>query len=177
MKCGNYSHCTTIHGHVSAVCAGGPEIQRECRNHVQRNGVIEDGHVYASTSGRLPCQMVIHAVGPIWRGGNSREEDSLYEAVFESMLAAELTKMSSIALPALSSGISGFPIDKCTLTIISAVKDFLEANPDSSVKKVSLVDPKEDVLKVFHMSLCAVFGSEVVKTSGNRRARSKAEGK
>ncbi|KAK2181572.1 hypothetical protein NP493_393g05042 [Ridgeia piscesae] len=69
--------------------AGGPEIQRECRSHVQRNGVIPDGQVYASTSGRLPCQLVIHAVGPIWKGGYSSEENSLYNAVFESMLAAE----------------------------------------------------------------------------------------
>jgi len=93
------------------------------------------------------------------------------------MLAAEQDQMLSIAIPALSSGIFGFPIDKCTLTIISAVKDFLEANTDSSVKKVSLVDPKEDVLRVFHKNLCDVFGSEVVKTSGNRQAHSKAEGK
>ena len=162
---------------MSAVCAGGPEIQWECRNHVQRNGVLADGHVYVSTSGQLPCQKVIHAVGPIWKGGNSSEENSLYETVFESMLAAEQAQMSSIAIPAVSSGIFGFPIDKCTLTIISAVKDFLEANPDSSVKKVSLVDPKDDVLRVFHKSFCAVFGSGVVKTSGNRQARSRAEGK
>ena len=162
---------------MSAVCAGGPEIQRECRNHVQRNGVLADGQVYASTSGRLPCQKVIHAVGPKWNGGNSNEKISLYDAVFESMLAAEQTQMLSIAIPAVSSGIFGFPIDKCTLTIISAVKDFLEAKPGSSVKKVSLVDPKDDVLRVFHKSLCAVFGSEVVTTSGNRQAHSKAEGK
>ena len=162
---------------MSAVCAGGPDIQRECRHHVQQNGVLADGRVYVSKSGRLPCQKVIHAVGPIWKGGNSSEENSLYEAIFESMLAAEQAQMSSIAIPALSSGIFRFPIDKCTLTIISAVKDFLEANPDSSVKKVSLVDPQDDVLRVFHKNLRVVFGSEVVTTSGNRQARSKAEGK
>ena len=125
----------------------------------------------------MPCKKVIHAVGPIWQDGRSNEENSLYNAVFESMLAAERCGLSSIALPALSSGIFRFPIDRCTKTIVSAVKDFLDAPTRSCVKKVSLLDPTEDVVKTFHQSLVAVFGSQMVTTSFGGQGSSQKKGK
>ena len=142
---------------------------------MRQSGIIEDGGVYVSTSGRLPCKKVIHAVGPVWKGGSSNEENNLYDAVYESMLAAEQYGLSSIGLPALSSGVFGYPIDKSTKIIIMALMDFLEANTQSCVKKVSLLDPTEHVVRAFHTSLGVVFGSQMVMTS--RQDSSQKKGK
>ena len=131
---------------------------------MQQIGDIADGGVYVSTSGRLPCKKVIHAVGPVWKGGHSNEENYLYDAVYETMLAAVQYGLSSVALPALSSGVFGYPIEKSTKVIITALKDFLEANKQSCVKKVSLLDPTEHVVRAFHTSLGVVFGSQMVMT-------------
>ncbi|KAI0210615.1 hypothetical protein LSAT2_004613, partial [Lamellibrachia satsuma] len=110
------------------VNAGGPEIQRECDNHVHRHGSLWPGQIYVSTPGRLPCKKVIHAVIPRWQGGSNNAKKQLRGAVLKSMWAAEWYGLSSIALPALSSGASGFPIDICTKVIITALKDFLESH-------------------------------------------------
>ena len=132
---------------------------------MRQSGIIEDGGVYVSTSGRLPCKKVIHAVGPMWKGGSRSEENNLYDAIYESMLAAEQCGLSSIALPALSSGVFGYPIEKSTKVILTALKDFLEANKQSCVKKVSLLDPTEHVVRAFHTSIGVVFDSQMVMTS------------
>ena len=132
---------------------------------MRQSGIIEDGDVYVSTSGRLPCKKVIHAVGPVWKGGSSNEENNLYDAVYETMLAAEQYGLSSIALPALSSGVFGYPIEKSTKVIITALRDFLEAHTQSCVKKVSLLDPTEHVVRAFHTSFGVVFGSQMVMMS------------
>ena len=131
------------------------------------NGRLIPGQVYVSTAGRLPCQKVIHAVGPRWGGGSNNEENTLRDAVLESMLAAERCGLSSIALPALSSGASGFPVDRCTEVIITALKDFLESHNQTCVKKVSLVDPADRVVSAFNTSLDIVLG----KSQGKKGTR------
>ena len=111
-----------------------------------------------SEPGRLPCMKVIHAVGPIWQGGNDNEEKTLHDAVYESLWSAEVWGLSSIALPALSGGIFGYPLDKCTKTIISAVKCFLEDHKETCVKRVSLVDPTARVVDAFDQCVRQVSG-------------------
>ena len=118
-----------------------------------------------SAPGRLPCEKVIHAVGPRWQGGHHNEKNDLNKAVYESMMAADQCGLSSIALPALSGGIFGYPLDKCTETIVSAVKDFIVDHRDTSVKKVSLVDPTDRVVNAFQNGLDDVFGLRRTKNS------------
>ena len=149
---------------MCTVDAGGPDIQRECRDYVQQNGVLTAGQVYVSTPGQLPCKKVIHAVGPRWYGGQSNEENDLYEAIFESMQAAEKSGLSSVAFPALSCGIFHYPLDKATKTIVSAVKDFLEDKQHMCVKKVSLVDRSENIVRELSNSLDVVFGGDVTSS-------------
>ena len=145
--------------------AGGHEIQRECSDYVKTYGDLKAGQVYVSDPGRLPCMKVIHAVGPMWHGGNYNEEKTLHDAVYESLLAAGKHRLSSVALPALGSGIFGYPLDKCTKTIVSAVKCFLEAHPQSCVKKVLLVNGSDSIVDAFRRSLDVVFGGRRVDTS------------
>ena len=147
------------------VLEGGRDIQRDCDNYIRQHGSLQPGEVYVSEPGRLPCKKVIHAVGPIWQGGHHNEENDLRRAVYESMTAAEQRGLSSIALPALSGGIFGYPLDQCTETIVSAVKDFIVYHKDTSVKKVSLVDAKDRVVKAFQKGLDDVFGLQRTKNS------------
>ena len=147
------------------VDSGGPGIEQECQDHVRRSGELTPGHVYVSKSGRLPCQKVIHAVGPTWQGGGNKEEKKLYSAIYESMLAAEKLRLSSIALPAVSCGSSQYPLHKAAKTIVTAVRDFLQDKQHKFVKKVSLVDQSKDIVREFSSSLGVMFGRQVVTHS------------
>ena len=149
-------------------------IEQECSDYTDTHGQLQPGHVFVSSPGRLTCKKVIHAVGPLkWQGGNCNEEQTLRNAVYESMLSAEQCGLSSIALPALGGGASGYPLDKCTNTIVTTVKEFLEDNKQTCVMKVSLVVPADDVVAAFQASLRAVLTSpQRVTTSGHSDRRS-----
>ena len=149
---------------MCTVDAGGPDIQRECRDYVQRSGQLTAGQVYVSTPGKLQCKKVIHAVGPRWDGGRSNEDTELYVAIFESMQAAEKLGLCSIAFPALSCGIFHYPLDKATKTIVSALKDFLEDKQHKCVKKVSLVDLSGNIVRELSKSLDMVFGRDMTSS-------------
>ena len=154
--------------------AGGPDIQRQCRRYVQQSGHLT-GTVYVSTAGRLPCKHVIHAVVPVLEGADSPErleEDFLRLAVVKSLSAARKRGLSSIAFPAPGSESFGLPIDTCTKIMTLAVKDYINA----CVKKVSLVDPSDDVVDAFRNSLIVEFGSEMVTTRFDGYDTSKGEG-
>ena len=125
----------------------------------QYGGDIPEGKAYVSTSGSLPCKKVIHVVSPVWKDGRSKEDNILYDALYESLLTAEKHSLSSVALPVLS---FGFPTATSTNKIVDAVKDFLEAQTQSCVKKVYLLDRRDDVARAFHTGLVRAFGSEMV---------------
>ncbi|KAI0223125.1 Protein mono-ADP-ribosyltransferase PARP14, partial [Lamellibrachia satsuma] len=141
------------------VTAGGPEIQSQCHAYVRERGKLEPGQVWVSTPGKLPCKRLIHAVGPIWQGGECNEDSALCEAISACMREAEKLGLSSIAFPALSSGAFGFPLDRCTIFIMKALRHFLERHTHTCVKKVALVDPSEAVINSFHRSFGFVFSS------------------
>ena len=86
--------------------AGGPAIHEEC----VLLGGCRTGDAKATTAGRLPARYVIHAVGPVWRGGAHGEEDLLASAYRRSVEVAAGLDCSSISFPAISTGVYGFPI-------------------------------------------------------------------
>ena len=122
-------------------------------------GKVKPGQVYVSKPGRLPCKKVIHAVGPWWLGGSHNEQQDLYLVVNESMKAAKQYGLTSIAFPALSTGVMKFPVDKCAKIIATAVKDFIDSQQQTCVKKVSLVHFQELELAEFCKSLEIVSGT------------------
>ena len=148
-----------------SLAVGGPEIQRESDDIVQRHGVLTAGQVCMSTAGRLPCKKLIHAVGPRWKGGQNNEASELYDATYGSLQVAEDSGLSSVAFPALSCGIFGYPVKQATETIITALKDFLEDKQHRSVKKVSLVDQSDKIIRELNNSLGVVFGSRVMASA------------
>src|SRR5437763_1300988 len=88
--------------------AGGPEILAESR----LLGGCATGDAKATTAGRLPARHVIHAVGPVWSGGTAGEEELLASAYRRAVEVAGELGCRSLALPAISCGIYGFPLDR-----------------------------------------------------------------
>jgi O-acetyl-ADP-ribose deacetylase (regulator of RNase III) len=102
--------------------AGGDEIFDECA----RLGGCVTGDAKATGAGRLPARYVIHAVGPVWSGGTAGEPDLLASAYRRSLEVAVELGCRTIALPALSTGIYGYPADLAAPVAIAAVRPFTE---------------------------------------------------
>ncbi|XP_075613237.1 protein mono-ADP-ribosyltransferase PARP14 isoform X2 [Balearica regulorum gibbericeps] len=139
--------------------AAGPELQQECDELVRKNGRLQPGCAVITGAGKLPCKNVIHAVGPRW--SKFEAEKCVYllrKTVKKSLQLAETYNHRSIALPAISGGIFGFPLELCTYSIVSSIKETLEESMgDSSLKEVHLVDFAEINIQAFIKALTEVF--------------------
>ncbi len=102
---------------------GGPAIQREC----DRIGHCRTGDAVVTGGGDLTARWVIHAVGPVWRGGGEGEEELLASAVAASLSRAEEIGAKSVALPALSTGVYGFPIDRAAEISVEQARRFADS--------------------------------------------------
>jgi O-acetyl-ADP-ribose deacetylase (regulator of RNase III) len=114
--------------------AGGPAIAEECRKLRAERGPVSTGRAVATGGGRLPARYVIHAVGPVWSGGASGEPEALASAYSESIRVADELGLTSIAFPAISTGIFGYPLSDATAVAIRTVREVL-----SRAKNVSTV--------------------------------------
>jgi O-acetyl-ADP-ribose deacetylase (regulator of RNase III) len=117
--------------------AGGPSILEACREIVSRQGECKAGEAVVTTAGRLPADLVIHTVGPIWRGGTKGEAETLALCYENSLRLAVVNHCKSIAFPNISTGVYGFPKDKAADIAISTVKKFLADN--TSLQRVVFV--------------------------------------
>jgi O-acetyl-ADP-ribose deacetylase (regulator of RNase III) len=105
--------------------AGGPAILEECR----QLGGCAPGEAKATGAGNLPARYVIHAVGPIWRGGAEGEAELLASCHRRAIeLTAELG-CTCVAFPAISTGAYGYPVELAAPVAVQATKDALEAHP------------------------------------------------
>ena len=131
-------------GGVAGVIArrGGPAIQQESDTWVRQHGPVSHANPAYTTAGRLPCRFVIHAVGPVWGStGSPQEADQKLAATVRGSLerAAEL-ELESLALPAISTGIFGFPKDRAAGVILSAIRNYyIEENPETRLRLVRVV--------------------------------------
>lgn len=117
--------------------AGGPAILEECRQIVARQGRCATGQAVITTAGNLPARYVIHTVGPIWNGGQNREEELLQKAYENSLKLAVENKVETIAFPNISTGVYSFPKDKAARIAVETVTAFLAS--DDQLKKVYFV--------------------------------------
>ena len=104
--------CGAIH------CAAGPELARACA----RVAPCPTGEARLTPGFRLPPLFVIHAVGPAWRGGSSGEAELLAAAYRASLDIARAEGLRSIAFPAISTGIYGYPLDAATAIAVATVR-------------------------------------------------------
>ncbi len=100
--------------------AGGPEIMAECRN----LGGCPTGDAKATTAGRLPARYVIHAVGPRWRGGGHGEPELLASAHRRALEVAKELGCRTVAFPAISCGVYGYPPELAAPVAVGAAKEF-----------------------------------------------------
>jgi O-acetyl-ADP-ribose deacetylase (regulator of RNase III) len=101
---------------------GGPSIQEECN---KIGGTFVGGAVI-TTGGNLKAKHVIHAVGP--RMGEGKEDKKLRNATLNSLKLMDEYNLKTIAFPAISTGIFGYPIERCAKIMISTTKEYLQAN-------------------------------------------------
>ncbi|MEJ2323240.1 MAG: macro domain-containing protein [Nitrospirota bacterium] len=109
---------------------GGDVIQEES----DRIGFTPVGTAVMTSAGRLKARYVIHAVGP--RMGEGDEDHKLKNAVRATLNLASGKRLRSVAMPAISSGIFGFPKDRCAKILVGESYDYLEENPQSSLEVV-----------------------------------------
>jgi len=110
--------------------AAGPRLLEECR----RLGGCRTGDAKLTLGYNLPARFVIHTVGPVWHGGSHGEPDLLASCYRRSLGIAAKKKLATIAFPAISTGIYGYPIQQATEVAITTVRAF--AQTPTSLKEV-----------------------------------------
>lgn len=113
--------------------AAGPELLEECKN---LNG-CNTGEAKITKGYNLPAKFVIHTVGPIWGAGNNGEDQLLTNCYSNSLKLAINNQIKTIAFPAISTGVYGFPLERATQIAIKTTADFLIS--DKSIKKVIFI--------------------------------------
>jgi len=123
--------------------AAGPELARACR----QAGPCPTGQARITPGFALPARCVIHAVGPVWHGGGAGEAVLLRSCYDESLALAEAEGLASIAFPAISTGIFGYPLQAATEIAVAAARDRLASGRQ----------PQRIVFAVFDQAAEAVY--------------------
>jgi O-acetyl-ADP-ribose deacetylase (regulator of RNase III) len=106
--------------------AGGPAILEACKQIVARQGSCNTGEAVITTAGNLPARFVIHTVGPVWHGGNMGEAEQLAACYTNSLQIAAANGCTTVAFPAISTGVYGYPKKEAAAVAVRAVLDFLK---------------------------------------------------
>lgn len=125
----------------------GPQLLEECRG----LGSCQTGQAKITRGYNLPARWVIHTVGPVWRGGQHGEDELLASCYRNSLELAVQHDIRTIAFPAISTGVYGFPLDCATQIAIAEVKNFLVNH--SAIAQVKFVCFSETVYQCYLATL------------------------
>lgn len=162
-----------------SIILGGISIQHECDQYTKHHGQLSEGEVFCSGPGSLHCKHIVHAVGPIWQGGRNKEEGQLYDCVTTSLEETDKRNLSSIAIPALCTGIFGYPASEATKVITESVRDYFKRPHSSSIKTVFLCDIVTSTVDLFVKAANKFFNqpdSKYHSTPGRGRSANRFEG-
>ncbi|NSW91505.1 MAG: O-acetyl-ADP-ribose deacetylase [Firmicutes bacterium] len=115
--------------------AAGPGLLEECKT----LGGCETGEAKITKGYNLPAKYVIHTVGPVWKGGNDREDELLALCYKNSLKLAIENDIKTIAFPSISTGAYGFPVNRAARIAVNEINKFLEADEGNSISKVFIV--------------------------------------
>ncbi|MEM5843955.1 MAG: macro domain-containing protein [Candidatus Aenigmatarchaeota archaeon] len=124
---------------------GGPKIQEEC----DKIGFCPVGEARITSGGNLKVKYVIHAVGPVYGEGN--EDEKLKNATLNSLKLAEEYNLKNIAFPAISTGVFGFPKERCARIMLSSVINYLKGK--TKLEKVTFFLYDSETYKIFEDTL------------------------
>ena len=115
---------------------GGEAIQRESDAWVRQHGPVSHAEPAFTSGGKLPCKYVLHAVGPVWGEGN--EDAKLAAAITGSLRRADELQLESIAFPAISTGIFGFPKERAAKIILAEIEKYFAEQNQAGIKLVRI---------------------------------------
>jgi O-acetyl-ADP-ribose deacetylase (regulator of RNase III) len=132
--------------------AAGPELMAECRT----LGGCPTGEARITRGYRLPARWVIHTVGPVWRGGGHGEDDALALCYRNSLALAAQRGARTVAFPAISTGIYGFPLERATTIAVRETLVFLSDHPE--IEQVMFVCFGERAQQVYEAEVARIAG-------------------
>lgn len=131
--------------------AGGPEILEAC----QLMGPCKVGQAVATKAGKLPAQIVIHTVGPVWQGGDHGEPELLYSAYANCLKLAAKADCPHVAFPSISTGAYAYPIEQASMVAMKAIKETLDEV--EGLRRITLVQFSLADYDFYQKALFATF--------------------
>ena len=131
--------------------AGGPDIMKELDKIREKQGKCPTGEAVITSAGKLPARKIIHAVGPVWAGGDKDEAGKLKLAYLNSLKLADQYKLRSVSFPNISTGIYGYPKDKAADVAVNTIKQY-EAS-GTGIEKVIFVCFDEESYSIYEEKL------------------------
>jgi O-acetyl-ADP-ribose deacetylase (regulator of RNase III) len=131
--------------------AAGSSVMTELDGIRAKMGKCAPGEAVVTKAGRLKAQFIFHAVGPVYRGGEEGEPDELASCYRECLQLAAERDLKTIAFPAISTGVYGYPMDQAAEIAVREIRGFL--NQTSSVEEVRVVLFGEESLRTFEQAL------------------------
>ncbi|MBQ3783589.1 MAG: O-acetyl-ADP-ribose deacetylase [Lachnospiraceae bacterium] len=132
--------------------AAGPQLLEECRT----LGGCEVGEAKMTKAYDLPCEYVIHTVGPVWNGGGAEEAEQLANCYYNSLSLAAENGIRKIAFPAISTGVFRYPLQQAERIAVRTIYRYLEANP-KTMEEVVLVAYDDEMKKIIEAEIDAAI--------------------
>lgn len=137
---------------AAIVKAGGRVIQRESDEYRDEHGPLRPGQAAVTTAGEMPARMVVHVAGPVYDEDSEENAPRLHQAVIAALDAAADAGARSMAFPAISAGVYGYPRDEATSVIVEAIGDWLRTHK-GALDEVRLVGLDEETTQDFARAL------------------------